>query len=126
MKSVQFAMKLSLACLLLAGATAAPAQERLQSADLLKMRSVGDVELSPDRSHIAYSVSNNDGTGRPYSQLWIMDAASGKTARVGDDASRGSDPVWSRDGSQLAFMGKLHDQSGILLCRADGSELQFL
>jgi len=117
---------LALAWLMLAGAAAASAQDRLQSADYLKMKSVGDVEFSPDRSRIAYSVSNNDGGGRPYSQLWIVDAAGGKAVRVGEEAGRGNDPVWSRDGAQIAFSGKLKDQSGILLCRADGSSLQFL
>jgi dipeptidyl aminopeptidase/acylaminoacyl peptidase len=117
---------LALAWLMLAGVATASAQDPLQSADYLKMKSVGDVEFSPDRSRIAYSVSNNDGGGRPYSQLWIMDTAGGKTVRVGEDAGRGNDPVWSRDGTQIAFSGKLNDQSGILLCRADGSSLQFL
>ncbi|MET0499795.1 MAG: S9 family peptidase [Steroidobacteraceae bacterium] len=102
------------------------AQDRVQSADYLRMKSVGDVEFSPDRARIAYSISSNDGAGRPYSQLWIMEVASGNSVRVGDDSSRGSQPTWSPDGKQLAFNGKVGEQSGLFLCRADGSEPQFL
>jgi dipeptidyl aminopeptidase/acylaminoacyl peptidase len=126
MKRMQSGKSLSIAMLLFVAATAVSAQDRLQSADLLQMKSVGDVEFSPDRSRIAYSVSSNDGGGRPYSQLWIMETASGNTTRVGDEKSRGSDPVWSRDGKQIAFSGKLGEQSGILLAQSDGSSVQFL
>ena len=102
------------------------AQERLQAADLFRMRSVGEAQYSPDQMRIAYTVSNNDGEGRPYSQLWIMDVATGATTRVGDEKSRGSQPTWSPDGTRIAFSGKLGDQSGLLVCNADGTVLQFL
>ena len=119
-------VRLLFSLLLLITSATALAQDRLQSADYLRMKSVGDVEFSPDRARVAYSISNNDGVGRPYSQLWIMDVASGKTVRVGDEKSRGSQPTWSPDGRQIAFSGKLNDQSGLILCRADGSDPQFL
>jgi len=116
-----------LLCLTMFTATASVvAQDRVQSADYLRMKSVGDVEFSPDRARIAYSISSNDGAGRPYSQLWIMEVASGNSVRVGDDSSRGSQPTWSPDGKQLAFNGKVGEQSGLFLCHADGSEPQFL
>jgi Tol biopolymer transport system component len=102
------------------------AQERLQTADFLRLKSVGEAQFSPDQSRIAYMVSNNDGEGRPYSQLWIMNVATGATTRVGDEKSRGSQPTWSPDGTKIAFSGKMGDQSGLLLCNADGSSLQFL
>ena len=40
-------------------------QTRLQSSDLLKLRSVTAVELSPDGARAAYVVDNNDGPGAP-------------------------------------------------------------
>src|SRR5437899_842628 len=48
-----------------------------QSGDLYRLKSVGDVQMSPDATRIAYSVQNNDRPGRPYSQVWIMDVATG-------------------------------------------------
>ena len=54
---------------------AASAQNRLQSADLLKLRSVTAVQLSPDGTRAAYVVENNDGPGRPYGQVWVTTIA---------------------------------------------------
>ncbi len=68
-----------LAVLLPLATNTALAQDRLQSSDLLKLRSVSGVEVSPDATRVAYTVENNDGTGRPYGQLWVMTLADGKT-----------------------------------------------
>ena len=66
-----------------ATASAALAQAGVQSADLLKLRSVSGVEVSPDATRVAYIVENNDGAGRPYGQLWVMTIADGKSVRFG-------------------------------------------
>ena len=72
---------LILTVVLLGGAVPqiAQMQTRLQSSDLLKLRSVTAVELSPDGARVAYVVDNNDGPGRPYGQVWVMTFADGKT-----------------------------------------------
>ena len=58
---------------LVVSATSTPAQTTgLRSADLLRMRSVGTVALSPDATRIAYTVEYRDKPGRPYSQIWVM------------------------------------------------------
>ena len=59
------------------------AQDRLQSSDLLKLRSVSAVEVSPDAARVAYTVENNDGAGRPYGQLWVMTLADGQVVTLG-------------------------------------------
>lgn len=64
---------------------AVSAQPGLQSSDLLKLRSVSGVQVSPDGTRVAYTVENNDGVGRPYSQIWVMTIADGKTVRFGAD-----------------------------------------
>ena len=52
---------------LIAASLASAQTHGLESADLLKLRSVGDVQWSPDGTRVAYSVSNNDGPRRPVS-----------------------------------------------------------
>ncbi len=98
----------------------------LRSQDLYRLRSVSDVQFSPDDRHIAYSVSMNDRPGRPYTQIWIMDVASGKTVRLGGEKDSSSRPRWSPDGKMLAFMGGQVEKSGLSYVRADGSGQTFL
>src|SRR5690349_2583179 len=107
--------------LVLAVSASATGQDRLQSSDFFKLRSVGAVQWSPDGARIAYTVTNNDGPGGPYSQLWILTAATGQSVRVGDESSRGSQPVWSPDGRSIAYTGSVGGKSGLIVCNADGS-----
>jgi len=100
--------------------------EGLRSSDLLKLRSVNDVQFSPDGSRLAYSVENNDGPGRPYSQVWIMSLSDGKSLRIGAEKEASSAPVWSPDGSWIAFRGRETDKSGLMITRPDGSGRRFL
>ena len=111
--------------LFVTAAASAFAQGRLQSSDFLELRSVGAVQWSPDGARIAYTVTNNDGPGGPYSQLWLLTVASGQSARVGDDGSRGSQPLWAPDGKSLAYVGTVGGKSGVIISAADGSAPQW-
>jgi dipeptidyl aminopeptidase/acylaminoacyl peptidase len=108
-------------CLAATLAGPAFAQGHLQSSDFLKLRSVGNVQWSPDGSRIAYTITNNDGPGGPYAQLWILTVSTGQSVRVGDESSRGSQPVWSPDGRSIAYVGSVGGKSGVIICNADGS-----
>lgn len=112
-------------CLCVTVAASASAQGRLQSSDFLELRSVGAVQWSPDGTRIAYSVTNNDGPGGPYAQLWLLTVATGRSTRVGDEASRGSQPLWAPDGTSLAYVGTVGGKSGLIICAADGSSPQW-
>src|SRR5262249_43117197 len=104
----------------------ASAQTRLQSSDLLKLRSVTAVQLSPDATRVAYVVENNDGAGRPYGQLWVMTLAAGKTVRLDGDNEASGSPEWSPDGQSIAYRGRVGDKSGIVVSRPDGSGARFV
>ena len=107
-------------------AATAYAQGRLQSSDFVRLRSVAQVQLSPDGSRAAYVVENNDGAGRPYGQIWIMTVADGKSMRIGGDKESSGDPVWSPDGQSLAYRGRVGDKSGLVVARADGTGARLL
>lgn len=112
---------------LLAGASTSPAEgRRLESADLLRLRSVATVALSPDGSRVAYAVESHDGPERPYRQLWIVTVADGRAVRVGSERDRGSDLEWSPDGRWLAFDATLAGKKGLALVAPDGSGLRLL
>ena len=116
--------------------TSVVAQDRLQSSDLLKLRSVAAVQLSPDASRVAYVVENNDGPGRPWGQLWVMTIADRKSVRFGGDKDPSGNPEWSPDGQWIAYRGRLtrgagasaaqNDRSGLIVARADGSGAKFI
>ncbi|HXI32149.1 MAG TPA: hypothetical protein VNG89_27105, partial [Vicinamibacterales bacterium] len=83
----------------------AAAQPRLQSSDLLRLRSVTAVQVSPDAARVAYVVENNDGGGRPYGQLWVMTLADGKSVRFGGEKDASGNPEWAPDGQSIAYQG---------------------
>jgi len=107
------------------GSTAAQTRG-LQSSDLLKLRSVGDVKFSPDGSRLAYTVINNDGAARPYPQLWVMTVADGKSTRLGGDKEPSSNLEWSPDGQWIAYDGRIGGKSGLIVARPDGTNGKFL
>ena len=98
----------------------------LTSADLYKLRSLGDVQLSPDGKRVAYAITRRDGPGRPSSEAWIRDLATGQEARLGNDATRASGPRWSPDGQWVAFFGRVGDSTGVAISHADGSGIRFI
>src|SRR6188474_3874125 len=109
-----------LACGIFLVVAQAAAQGPLQSSDLLKLRSVTAVELSPDGARAAYVVDNNDGPGRPYGQVWVMTLADGKSVRFGGDKESSDDPHWSPDGQWLAYRGRVGEKSGLVIAKPDG------
>jgi dipeptidyl aminopeptidase/acylaminoacyl peptidase len=104
--------------------TSAQVKSGFTSADLYKLQSVGDVQASPDGVHVAYSVQSSDRPGRPYSRLWMMSLATGKSWRIGGDSASG--PVWSPDGKLVAFSGREGERSGLVTAAPDGSLLTFV
>ena len=120
MRSTTRPRLIAAATVVFAALTVAPAwSQGLQSQDLYKLQAVGDVHASPDGRHIVYSVQSSDRPGRPYSRLWILDVASRQAHRIGSDSA--SNPVWSPDGSLIAFTGREDDESGLMIVKPDGT-----
>ena len=98
-----------LALLLFAAApavTSLPAQERpsdtlLTVGRYLDYETVGEPKASPDGSQVIFTRRSVDKIKDTFeSTLWIMNADGGKLRFL----SKGSSPVWSRDGTRIAFL----------------------
>lgn len=85
------------------------------AADLSRLRSVTAVSLSPDGARIAYTVENNDTPGRPYSQVWLYDIASGAAAPVTTGRDPSSEPEWSPDSTRLVYAGSRNGRSALMI-----------
>src|SRR5437899_5109200 len=110
-----------IACAVSLVARDAAGQAGLQSSDLLKLRSVSAVQVSPDAMRVAYIVENNDGAGRPYGQLWVMTLADGKSVRFGGEKDTSGNPEWSPDGQWVAYSARVGDKTGLAIARPDGT-----
>jgi dipeptidyl aminopeptidase/acylaminoacyl peptidase len=112
--------------LLFAGIPLLAQTSGVQIADLYRLRSVGDVHLSPDGRTVIYGVVNNDRPETPYSQLWTLDAATGKSTRLGGERFTGSDPHFSPEGARIAYLGRVDDQYGVIVADAGGANATFI
>ena len=62
---------------------------------------------SPDGSQVAYIRFPDNQQATPPGELWVMDAQGFKPRKLAEaDAGRGFAPVWSPDGSKIAFIGR--------------------
>lgn len=89
-----------------------------------------DPALSPDGAHIAYvlrTITNTGGSYRTTYGIGIM-RADGTDRRlvVGDTVAAYRTPVWSPDGTHLAFMSTRSGTEDIWVVRTDGGRLRQL
>ena len=68
---------------------------------------------SPDGSQIAFSWQGD---------LWLVSASGGEARRLTAHPATERYPVWSRDGSMLAFASDRHGSLDVFVMRTDGAE----
>ncbi len=91
---------------LFAMATFAFAQERRLTIDeLLKVRRVGDPQVSPKGDLVAFTISDVDQTAnKSTTQIYLVPLGGGETRQLTNDEHSSASPRWSPDGEKLAFI----------------------
>lgn len=87
---------------------AASGQDTLKSVtvdQLLTLKGVSDLQISPDEMWIAYAVSSIDtAKDKSFNQIWMVPADGGDPIPMTSRESSASRPRWSPDGKYLSFL----------------------
>ena len=92
--------------------------------DLLALEAVGAVQLSPDGSRVAYTVSRADfGEDAFVTQIWLVPTTGGEPLQLTRGSKSATSPRWSPDGRWLAFSStRAGDKSQVFVIRPEGGE----
>ena len=117
-----------LACLLVAGGTSAQTQRPVTVDDLMKLRAIVDVRISPDGEHVAYvtstpSLSTNEHDGA----LFVVPSNGGKSTRLGESIKIFNVPSpaprlrWTPDSTRVSVMTTVNGRPQVSAVPIDGS-----
>jgi dipeptidyl aminopeptidase/acylaminoacyl peptidase len=108
----------------------AGAAQGLTPEQVVSIRTVGSVAMSPAGDRVAYTLqqprAETEGRGPAYSELYVVSAGGGEPRAVVPRPSSAGSPRWSPDGSMLTFAARLgmHDQRQVYAVNPDGSGLR--
>jgi dipeptidyl aminopeptidase/acylaminoacyl peptidase len=92
----------------------------------LNLRSISDLQFSPDGSRLAFVVSEPPKGERRARHIWLYERQSGAIRQFTYSAKTESFPRWSPDGKQLAFLSNRDEEQQLYMMRADGGEASAL
>ncbi len=109
----------SLALLL---ALAVSAQAQLTPERALDRRGISDLQLSPDGSRLAFTVSEPPKGDARNSDIWVLDLRTKEARRFATSPKDDRSPRWSPDGRRLAFLSNREEKTQIYVMPVDGGE----
>ena len=102
--------------------TPADAAKLLTPAAALNLRSISDLQFSPDGARVAFVLTEPPKAERRARHIWVYDKKAGAVRQFTFSPKDESSPRWSADGKQLAFLSNRDEQQQIYIMRADGGE----
>ena len=117
----------SLLTAVLCAAAPAYAQKRAFTLeDLYRVRSIGDLQVSPDGTRAAYTVTTSDlPRAKRTTHIWLLEMAGGQSRQLTFSDSSTS-PVFSPDGKSLAFVSTRDGDANLYLLPLEGGEARAL
>lgn len=100
--------------------------------DMLKIKQVGAITLSPDGSKAVFSITAIEPDGdtkweyKYVNQLYLVPIDGSATPRLLSSKENATQPAWSPDGKQLAFTRAIDGKPQVFLLSFDGGEPQQL
>jgi dipeptidyl aminopeptidase/acylaminoacyl peptidase len=108
--------------LLVAQSTVAPTVDQI-----LSLKRVASPEMSPDGRYVAYTVRETNWDDNAYeTEIWIADVQSGARHQLTNAKKSSQSPVWSPDGSRLAFTSDRSDKRQIYVIDPRGGDAEAL
>lgn len=108
--------------------SSSPSSTRLMTPhDIWAIKRVDNPVVSPDQKWIAFTLQTwSIEKNRPQTNIWLMDAQGKQQRRLTTADANDSAPVWSPDGSRIAYTSKrLDDEAPALyVLRMDGGEAE--
>jgi len=90
--------------------------------DLTAIKRIGDAQISPDGSRVAYVVAGVDkNLNRSKRGVWTVPAAGGSPQQLITSDKNDFSPRWSADGKSIAFLSTRDGAPQIYVSGADGS-----
>jgi Tol biopolymer transport system component len=91
------------------------------------MKSVSDVQVSPDGKWVAYVVTAADMKENANdADVWLVSTAGGAPIRLTTSKKNDNQPRWSPDGRQIAFISAREEKAQIFLISPFGGEAEKL
>jgi Tol biopolymer transport system component len=81
----------------------------------------GNLDLSPDGQQVAITRLSPRPVGGVQSDIWLLDLATGRAARLTDDPAGNYDPAWSPDGKYIVFNSNRLGRGSLFTRASDGS-----
>ena len=105
------------------------APDRWTVDEMMKVKSVGAAQLSPDGKRVAYTVTRAVMEGDKSEMLthvWLAAADGSDSFQLTQGEKSCSNPQWSPDGQWIAFTSSRSGKNNLWLIRADGGEAEQL
>src|SRR5215470_6006727 len=103
---------------------AAPAQTKrpMTFDDLTSIKRIGDAQISPDGSRVAYVITDVDkNLNRGKRGVWVVSTSGGSPQQMITSDKNDFSPRWSADGKWIAFLSTREGAPQIFVAGADGS-----